>query len=62
MLTAEAARIAQLLDFNKATCLEENEAACHRTFWVVYILEKTMCFACSKASVSYHPHRQARSF
>ncbi|KAH9209023.1 fungal-specific transcription factor, partial [Leptodontidium sp. 2 PMI_412] len=50
-LIAEAARIAQLLDFNKATCLEENEATCYRTFWVVYILEKTMCFACSKASI-----------
>ncbi|KAH9214474.1 fungal-specific transcription factor domain-containing protein [Leptodontidium sp. 2 PMI_412] len=51
MLTAEAARIAQLLGFNKATCQEVNEAACHRTFWVIYILEKTMCFACSKASI-----------
>lgn len=51
MLTAEAARIAQLLGFNKAICQEENEATCHRTFWVVYILEKTMCFACSKASI-----------
>ena len=55
MLTAEAARIAQLLGFNKAICQEENEATCHRTFWVVYILEKTMCFACSKASVSLLP-------
>lgn len=51
MLTAEAARIVQLLGFNKATCQEENEDACHRTFWVIYILEKTMCFACSKASI-----------
>ncbi|KAH8645936.1 fungal-specific transcription factor domain-containing protein [Tricladium varicosporioides] len=51
MLTAEAARMAQLLGFNKATCHEENEATCYRTFWVIYILEKTASFACSKASV-----------
>ncbi len=53
MLTVEAARIAQLLGFNKAVCHSDSEAVCHRTFWVIYILEKMVSFACGRASVSF---------
>ncbi|KAF2179550.1 hypothetical protein K469DRAFT_595365, partial [Zopfia rhizophila CBS 207.26] len=51
MLTTEAARMAQLLGFNRATYHGENESACSRTFWVVYILEKMSSFVCGRASV-----------
>ncbi|KAN0096609.1 Fungal specific transcription factor domain containing protein [Hyaloscypha variabilis] len=51
MLTAEAARMAQLLGFNKTTCHGENGEECHRTFWVIYILEKMASFACGRASI-----------
>lgn len=54
MLTVEAARMAQLLGFNKATSQGDSEASYYRTFWVIYILEKTVSFACGRASVSSH--------
>ncbi|KFY09158.1 hypothetical protein V491_08377 [Pseudogymnoascus sp. VKM F-3775] len=50
MLTAEVARMAQSIGINKAVYQGQNELECQRTFWVVYILEKLMSFACSRTS------------
>lgn len=47
-LISEAARMAGALGFNRATM---NDSA-HRTFWVVYILDKTFSFFASISSVS----------
>lgn len=43
--------MAQLLGFNKATSQGDSEASYYRTFWVIYILEKTVSFACGRASI-----------
>ncbi|KAF8847337.1 hypothetical protein BDZ45DRAFT_637155 [Acephala macrosclerotiorum] len=51
MLATEAARMAQTLGFNKATCPGKGEDSCHRTFWVIYILEKLASFACGRSSI-----------
>lgn len=53
MLTAEVARMAQSIGINKAVYRGQNQLECRRTFWVVYILEKLMSFACSRTSVSF---------
>ncbi|KIN05262.1 hypothetical protein OIDMADRAFT_157923 [Oidiodendron maius Zn] len=51
MLTAEAARMAQSLGLNRAICDSENISVSQRTFWVIYILEKTLSFACGRSSI-----------
>lgn len=51
LLTTEAARIAQALGINRAIYEDTNTDECRRTFWVIYILEKTQCFACGRDSV-----------
>ncbi|GFF53867.1 hypothetical protein IFM51744_08216 [Aspergillus udagawae] len=51
MLTTEAARMAQSSSLSRAVCDTENVAAYQRTFWVTYILEKTLSFACGRPSV-----------
>ncbi|KAL1999955.1 hypothetical protein VTN02DRAFT_3740 [Thermoascus thermophilus] len=51
MLLSEAARMAQSLGYSRAACSEDNEAACHRTFWVIYSLEKVVCFFSGRSSV-----------
>lgn len=55
MLTAEVAKMAQSIGINKAVYHGQNELECHRTFWVIYILEKLSSFACSRTSVSLFP-------
>ncbi|KAJ5669246.1 hypothetical protein N7462_010316, partial [Penicillium macrosclerotiorum] len=50
LLTTEVARIAQALGINRAVYEDMNTDQCRRTFWVIYILEKTQCFACSRDS------------
>ncbi|KAL1964787.1 hypothetical protein VTN77DRAFT_6654 [Rasamsonia byssochlamydoides] len=49
-LISEAARMAQSLGYNRAISMSENEEACHRTFWVIYTLEKTTCFFTGRTS------------
>ncbi|KAH8689526.1 fungal-specific transcription factor domain-containing protein [Talaromyces proteolyticus] len=45
-LISEAARMAQALGYNRATSVD----AGHRTFWVIYTLEKTTCFFAGTSS------------
>jgi hypothetical protein len=51
MLTAEAARMAQSIGLNRAIYGHENIESCRRTFWTIYILEKTLCFRCDRDSI-----------
>ena len=53
MLTAEAGRMAQSIGLNRAICGNENKEVCYRTFWTIYILEKTLSFRCDRDSVSF---------
>ncbi|KAL1961697.1 hypothetical protein VTN77DRAFT_1301 [Rasamsonia byssochlamydoides] len=49
LMISEAAKMAQNMGYNKAT--GPNDSVCHRTFWVVYSLEKTSCFITGRTSV-----------
>ncbi|KAL1982398.1 hypothetical protein VTN96DRAFT_1368 [Rasamsonia emersonii] len=42
--------MAQSLGYSRAISMSENEVACHRTFWVIYTLEKTTCFFSGRTS------------
>ncbi|PLB49949.1 hypothetical protein P170DRAFT_445370 [Aspergillus steynii IBT 23096] len=50
LLITEAARIAQSMEMNEASKRPDRDAR-YRTFWVIYILEKTLAFTHSKTSV-----------
>ncbi|KAH8589015.1 fungal-specific transcription factor domain-containing protein, partial [Bisporella sp. PMI_857] len=50
MLVTEAARMVQLIGFNRAIYGKEVKEICNRTFWVVYILDKLGSFACNRTS------------
>ncbi|KAL2867584.1 fungal specific transcription factor domain-containing protein [Aspergillus lucknowensis] len=50
-LTSEAARMVQLSAMSRGISDAASAAAYQRTFWVIYILEKTLSFACGRPSV-----------
>lgn len=54
----EAARMAQGLGYHRAMSNgdQQYEDTCHRTFWVVYQMEKQMCFQHHKGSVGNYEH------
>lgn len=52
LMISEAAKMAQNNGYNKAT--GPNDSICHRTFWVLYTLEKISCFTTGRTSVSCH--------
>lgn len=56
VLITEAARMAQGLRYHKSIGNEEEPytATCRRTFWVIYYMEKHMCFHGQVNSVSCH--------
>ncbi|KAL3450226.1 hypothetical protein BJX65DRAFT_24554 [Aspergillus insuetus] len=49
-LTTEAARMAQYLGIGRKVYRDDNPLTCQRTFWVIYILEKTLSFTCGRDS------------
>ncbi|KKA16524.1 Fungal specific transcription factor [Rasamsonia emersonii CBS 393.64] len=49
LMISEAAKMAQNNGYNKAT--GPNDSICHRTFWVLYTLEKISCFTTGRTSV-----------
>ncbi|KAL2840132.1 hypothetical protein BJX68DRAFT_258648 [Aspergillus pseudodeflectus] len=51
VLTTEAARMIQLSGMSRGVVDAASAAAYQRTFWVIYILEKTLSFACGRPSV-----------
>lgn len=53
VLVTEAARMAQALRYHKPIGNEEEPylASCQPTFWVVYCIEKRMCFHSEVSSV-----------
>ncbi|KAL2850203.1 hypothetical protein BJY01DRAFT_210189 [Aspergillus pseudoustus] len=51
VLTTEAARMIQLSSMSRGGIDGASAAAYQRTFWVIYILEKTLSFACGRPSV-----------
>ncbi|CAG8215004.1 unnamed protein product [Penicillium nalgiovense] len=53
VLLMEAARMAQGLGYHRALGNgdQRHKSTCHRTFWVIYCMEKHMCFQCQKGSM-----------
>lgn len=53
VLLMEAVRMAQQLGYHRVLGNgdERHKATCHRTFWVIYYMEKHMCFQNQKGSV-----------
>ncbi|KAL2869162.1 transcription factor domain-containing protein [Aspergillus lucknowensis] len=53
ILVMEAARMAQGLGYHRATGDGDQRYrnTCHRTFWVIYFIEKHMCFQSHKGSI-----------
>jgi hypothetical protein len=53
ILLMEAARMAQGLGYHSALSIgdQQYKDTCHRTFWVIYYMEKQMCFQHHKGSV-----------
>ncbi|CEL00967.1 hypothetical protein ASPCAL00559 [Aspergillus calidoustus] len=51
VLTTEAARMIQLSSMSRGVVDAASAAAYQRTFWVIYILEKMLSFACGRPSV-----------
>ncbi|KAI9834090.1 MAG: hypothetical protein M1819_003375 [Sarea resinae] len=49
VMVSEGARMAQALGYHRVT--GSSEGVCHRTFWVLYSLEKTTCFHAGRSSV-----------
>lgn len=55
-LIMEAARMAQSLGYHRPVMKsKEDEAICHRTFWVIYLIEKSHTFIYGMSSVSKPP-------
>ncbi|PYI36180.1 hypothetical protein BP00DRAFT_411697 [Aspergillus indologenus CBS 114.80] len=50
-LISEAARMVQVLGYNAAYILTEDEKLCHRVFWVIYWQEQVTCFFRGRASM-----------
>lgn len=53
VLIMEAARMAQGLGYHRALATgdQRHKNTCHRTFWVLYYMEKQMSFHGNKSSV-----------
>ncbi|PYH88727.1 hypothetical protein BO71DRAFT_364845 [Aspergillus ellipticus CBS 707.79] len=49
LMLSEAATMAQGLGYNRSN--SPQEGPCRRTFWVLYFMEKTSCFATGKVSI-----------
>lgn len=55
-LITEAARMAYTLGYHRGVVNnKEDEATCHRTFWVIYLLEKCATFVYGMSSVGHPP-------